>query len=110
MNNDIFREKLLNGTFNEEELKLISFCDVEADVKEVDRQEGENRRWTRTVSTIFEFEGNFYSLDWEEGLTESQENEYFCQPYEVEKQVEMVEEINWIKKNDDLKGAENEQF
>lgn len=52
---------------------------------EVSREEGENRRWSRSVSVIKEVNGRFFSIDYEEGLTECQENEYYWQPYEVEK-------------------------
>jgi hypothetical protein len=52
---------------------------------EVDTEYGHNRRWTRGVTTIVELKGRFFSVDWEEGLTESQENEYYNQPYEVVK-------------------------
>lgn len=33
MNNDIFREKLLNKSFTEEELEDLAWCDVDADVE-----------------------------------------------------------------------------
>lgn len=52
---------------------------------EVDTEYGDNRRWTRTVTTIVELLGRFFSIDWEEGLTESQENEFYNQPVEVKK-------------------------
>ena len=52
---------------------------------EVDRIYGENRRWTRSVRSIFEVEGRFIALDWEEGLTEQQDDVFYDQPIEVEK-------------------------
>lgn len=51
----------------------------------VDTEYGENRRWTRTVTTIVKLLGRFFSINWEEGLTESQENEFYNQPVEVKK-------------------------
>lgn len=52
---------------------------------EIDRENGENRRWSRTVTSIVEIGGKTYSIDWEEGLTECQENNFYDQPIEVEK-------------------------
>lgn len=95
MNNDIFREKLFNGTFTEEELEQLSWCQIEADIKMITQDEGEQHRWTQDVSTIFEFEDKYYCLDWDRGLTECQENVFYNQPYEVEKEIKMVEVTNW---------------
>lgn len=44
---------------------------------------GENRRWQRTVTDIVELCGRYFSLEWQEGLTESQENDFTEQPFEV---------------------------
>lgn len=52
---------------------------------EIDRENGENRRWSRTVTSIVEIGGKTYSIDWEEGLTECQENSFYDQPIEVRK-------------------------
>ena len=46
---------------------------------------GENRRWLRSVKSVFEFDGRFFIVEWEEPLTEMQEAEFYNQPYEVEK-------------------------
>lgn len=46
------------------------------DVPEYARINSENHRWTRTVTSIFQFEDCFFSVDWEEGLTEMQERDY----------------------------------
>ena len=101
MSNDIFREKLLNKSFTEEELKDLAWCDVDADVEMITQEEGEQHRWTQDVSTIFEFEGKYYSLDWDRGLTEFQENGFYTQPYQVEKEVKTIEVTNWKKVNDE---------
>ena len=53
--------------------------------KEIDTSYGENRRWNRSVRTILEIGGRYFALDWDEGLTECQENEFFNQPVEVKK-------------------------
>lgn len=53
--------------------------------EEVDREEGENRRWSRSVNVIKQVDDRFFSINYEEGLTESQDNEYYEQPEEVVK-------------------------
>ena len=65
-------------------------------------------RWSSHMSTIIELpSGRLYSIDWENGLTEYQENEYpwdstgrwYHEPVEVEK-VEEVKIITRYKKKD----------
>lgn len=63
----------------EDELKRLA---LEYDIE---REEGENRRWTRTVSSYVELGGRYFCIDWENGLTESQPNEFPNQPVEVKK-------------------------
>lgn len=53
--------------------------------KEVYREEGENCRWSRSVFVVKQVDDRFFSITYEEGLTECQENEYYCQPTEVVK-------------------------
>lgn len=62
----------------EKELRTVVF-----ETKEIERDKGENRRWTRNVNSIVEMCGRYFCIIWEEGLTECQENEFYCQPYEV---------------------------
>ena len=45
--------------------------------KEVERIEGENRRWSRWVDVIIEVEGRYFMTGYDEGLTEYQENDYY---------------------------------
>ena len=63
---------------------------------EVYREEGESRRWYKSVLSVFEVGGKKYALNWDEGLTESHENEYWEQPYLVkleEKEVVITKTI-----------------
>lgn len=46
---------------------------------------GENMRWVRSASTVVPVGDRLFMVDWCEGLTECQENEFFEQPYEVER-------------------------
>jgi len=67
---------------------LVWECDVET-------EEGENRRWSRSNSTVVEKDGKFYSVYWEQGLTEMQDNDY---PAQTATEVEQIEETVIIKK------------
>lgn len=57
-------------------------------------EEGEDRRWLRSVLSVVDVDGVKYAVDWDKGLTENQENEYYNQPYKV-KLIE--EEVTIIK-------------
>ena len=50
------------------------------------------------MSTVFEVKGRFFNIDWERGLTECQENEFYEQPYEVvgECHEKTIVVTNWI--------------
>lgn len=77
---DNFEQKVLNGEkLNEDELSyLVNEFEVETEFEE-------NRRWSRSATTISEVQGRFFMTSWENGLTEYQPNEYYDQPTEVEK-------------------------
>lgn len=52
---------------------------------EIDREEGDCGRWTRHIHSIISINDRTFCIEWEQGLTEMQENEFYNQPYEVEK-------------------------
>lgn len=72
--------RLQNGEYLSE--KDISYLVDNCELRE-DREVGENRRWSRSVCSIVELGGKYYSITWEEGLTENQENDFTNQPIEV---------------------------
>lgn len=87
MSNKEFLTKYDNGEeFTEEELS-----DFIWEFVEVDTQYGENHRWNRPATTIFRVEDRLFALDWWQGLTELQENEFYDQPYEVKEVKKMIE-------------------
>lgn len=89
-----FLEKFDRGeTFSERELNSLRW-----EFNEVETIYGENRRWSRSAQTIFEVSGRLFALDWENGLTESQEDEFFEQPYEVEKRTKTIVVNEYVKK------------
>lgn len=68
--------------------------------------EGENGRWSQGIVSRIEYNGRYFEIVWERGLTEYQKDEYMDQPYEVELIVERklipahTEVIeNWVKKS-----------
>ena len=92
---EIIVNKIDNGEkLTEEELKEIIWdYDVESSY-------GENRRWTRAVSTIVCMCGRYFMVDWEQGLTERQENEFWEQSYEIERKEyeKTIKVVEWVKK------------
>lgn len=50
----------------------------------IETEYGDLRRWYRSATTICEFNGKYYACEWDQGLTEIQENQWYGdQPYEV---------------------------
>ena len=93
---EIMVQKIDNGeALTEDELKALVW-----EYHNVARIEGENRRWTRTVRSVIKLCGRYFEIEWEQGLTESQEDQFFEQPYEVEQDTykKVVEVHNWVKK------------
>jgi hypothetical protein len=60
---------------------------------EVDSEYGDNRRWSRAVTTIVKLGERHFAIDWDEGLTEYQDNEFYNQPYEVRPEMRTKTEI-----------------
>lgn len=93
-----FLKRFDNGEeFDEEELREI--------VKEeifniVDTQsDNELHRWTRNVTTVFEVGGRLFALEWQQGLTEDCDDEFYNQPYEVEKKEKTIVVTEYVKKD-----------
>lgn len=53
------------------------------DFKQVEEDEGCNHRWTQDITTVIQVGDRYFRIDWQRGLTEYQENEYWNQPVEV---------------------------
>lgn len=92
---EIMLQKIDNKeALTEKELRELVFGN------EVETENGDNRRWSRTNTTIIELKGRFFSIDWEQGLTEYQENEFNNQPIEVEKKTypKTIMVTEWVAK------------
>jgi hypothetical protein len=98
-----YDEYILNKIDSGENLDESELRNLRWEFDEVEIQYGENRRWSRSVRSILEIGGRYFALDWDEGLTEMQENEFYNQPIEVEKKeypkTITVTEWNEIKKD-----------
>ena len=70
-------------------------CECEDEVKY-----GQNRRWSRSATTISKLGDRYFRIEWENGLTENQPNEFYNQPTEVElKEYEKIVKVKeWIVK------------
>lgn len=78
-------EKLKSGDrLSERELATL-VCDGA-----IDEIEGDSGRWTQYIKTIIDIDGDLWAIDWNRGLTECQENEFYDQPYRVVKQERQV--------------------
>ena len=74
--------------------------DLISNFSEVHREEGENRRWSKSVLSVIDIDGDLYAIEWEEGLTENQENEFCNQPYPVTLKTEeiVIKQTTVVKK------------
>ena len=84
--------KLKSGEkLSEREIKTLVYDGIE-----VDEVEGSSGRWTQHIKTIIDIDGELWAIDWNRGLTECQENEFYDQPYRVvkrEKQIIVAEYV-----------------
>ena len=78
--------KLKSGEkLSEKELKTLVYDGVE-----VDEIKGYSGRWTQGIQTILDIDGELWAIDWDRGLTECQENEFYNQPYKVVKRERQI--------------------
>lgn len=78
-----FFELMIDKIDKKEELserELRDFAEYEAE-----QEEGDAGRWSKTICSYVkdELSSRWFCVQWEQGLTEYQENEYHNQPYEV---------------------------
>ena len=96
--NEHFKEIMFNKIINKEELTEHELSRLACDYS-IEDSRGENRRWSRTVTSIVELNDRFFAIVWEEGLTEMQENSFYDQPYEVElneyEKVQVIKVREW---------------
>lgn len=95
--NEHFEEIMVKKIDSGEELTEDELSTLAWEYEE-ERQHGDNRRWTRSVTSIIKLCDRFFQLNWEEGLTEYQPNEYYHQPCEVKKveREEVIKVVQWV--------------
>lgn len=64
--------------FTQEEIESLFYM-----LEQVDEKKYDKRRWYIPVETIFKVKDTYILLEWDEGLTEYQDNVYDFNPYEV---------------------------
>lgn len=70
--------------FTEKELRNIVFEDTDIQVyKETEEDHG---RWTFFMTTIIKVGDRYFSIDWQKGLTENQDNYFGNHPEEIFRQ------------------------
>ena len=75
--------EVLRKVDNKEKLDESEISDL-VSCYEVDVKYSDNRRWSRSATTIVELGDRYFKIEWENGLTENQPNEFCKQPIEVE--------------------------
>lgn len=90
---DTLMNKIKAGEdLSEEELKYIIY----EEVNYVDQIEGDRHRWTQEMDTIIQIGDKFYDIPWRQAIKELREDEFWEQPYEVERSEHMVPVVDWI--------------
>lgn len=96
-----FENKLYNKNFSQEELESLSWLDFqcidsELNLEKIDEiKDNYLDRWSRSASFIFIYNNEFFRVDYDEGLTEYQEDCNFSQPYKVQKREKQITIIEW---------------
>lgn len=96
-----FENKLYNKNFSQEELENLLWLnyqctDDELDLQGVDEiKDAYLDRWSRPAGYIFTYNNEFFRIDYDEGLTEYQENCNFSQPYKVQKTEKQITITEW---------------
>lgn len=90
-------EKILNGQeLTSKEIESLVYGDYDEETIEfVEELEGKARRWTKTNGIVLKINDRYFKINYEQGLTECQENAYYSQVAEevkvVEKQITIRE-------------------
>lgn len=97
---EYYEEYIIDKIDTGQKLTELELSNMLWSLNKVSETEGDEGRWTRSMQTIFEINGRYFALDWDRGLTECQENEFWNQPYEVEKKeyTKTITVTEWNKK------------
>lgn len=97
-------EKMYAGEkLSEKELQYLAtgysrYCDTEpGEYEEIDQIDGESGRWMQAMETIIRVGDDLWCIPWKSGLTECQENEFYLQPYRVERKERVITQVYYEK-------------
>lgn len=98
---DDFEKDILARIDSGEELGEYELMRLVSDYEFDQAGNGDYGRWAERMNTIVLIGGRYFSIKWDRGLTERQDNEFWCQPVEVfkkeyEKTITVTE---WIELN-----------
>ena len=82
--------------FTQEEIESFFYM-----LEQVDEKRYDKRRWYIPVETIFKVKDTYILLEWDEGLTEYQDNVYDFNPYEVYYKEKTIIVKEWCRKEKD---------
>ena len=96
---DKWELEILRKIDNKEKLTESEISDLVYEC-EVEVKYGQNRRWSRSATTISQIGDRYFRIEWENGLNENQPNEFYNQPTEVElkKKKKTIKVKEWIVK------------
>lgn len=80
-----YKEELKNKILNGEKLSEKELQSILWNFEIIHEIEGCDHRWQKEMQTIFKINDQLYAIDWMRGLTECQENDFYDQPYKVNK-------------------------
>lgn len=96
-------DKLDKGEkLSEDEIEYLALDTYGEDVREVETTFEEPGRWSRGAHTIVQLYDRYWRVDWDQGLTEMQDNDFWEQPVEVVPKIVVIpahEETTWVEKN-----------
>lgn len=69
---------------NKEELSRKEMLDI-LDLYTISVKEEETLRWAKAMKSIIQLQDRYFCIEWQQGLTEYQEDIFNKQPYEVKK-------------------------
>lgn len=85
-----WEERIIKRLKEGDELSESEIREVLWSFDQVYEEEGEDRRWSKSMLTVVNIDGELYAIEWEKGLTENQENSFWEQPYPVELKEEEI--------------------
>ena len=101
-------EKMYAGEeLSEKELRYLAtgysrYCDTEpGEYEKIDLAEGDCGRWTQDMETIIQVGNDLWAIPWDRGLTECQPNEFWEQPYRVERRERIITQTYYEKISED---------